>query len=453
MDKTFVMKNEKVSSALIKLGLPAVVGMLINAIYNVADTYFVSGISTEAIGGAAVAYPLTMVVVGVGGIFGHGAASYISRLFGQGRSSDADNTAFTSCICSFVLSLIMMAVVLPYLTPILKILGATDTMMQFAKDYSFIYMLGSPFAVMSINLNNIARSEGAAKTSMIALSSGAIINIILDPLFIYTFDMGIKGAAIATVIAQIFTTLFLVYYFNSKKSYLKISIIGNKFSKVAISEMLKIGIPTFVFQLLTSFAIGFTNVQAAEFGDEAVASVGIITKLLSIGLYVVFGYTKGFQPFVGYNYGANSIQRVKKAIKFSLILTTIFCALIATVFIIFSSTIIGWFSKSEVIINIGSRGLIASSIFFITFGFQMVYATLFLALGKGKEGSILCILRQGICLIPILLIMPQIIGLDGVLFAQGIADLLAALVTAVFAVKFYQQLNQGDEEIEDVAML
>jgi putative MATE family efflux protein len=300
---------------------------------------------------------------------------------------------------------------------------------------------------MSINLNNLARSEGAAKTSMIALSCGAILNIILDPLFIYGFDLGIKGAAIATVIAQVFTTVFLICYFRSPKSYLKISARRHTFSKTGLTEMLKIGIPTFVFQFLTCYAIGLTNVQASAFGDEAVASVGIITKLLSIGLYVVFGYTKGFQPFVGYNYGANNLKRVKEAIRFSLQITTIFCALIAATCILFSKTIIGWFSQSEAIIDIGARGLIASSVFFVTFGFQMIFITLFLALGKGKEGAILSLLRQGICLIPVLFILPGIIGLDGVLFAQGIADFLTAGITAVFAMKFYRHLKQREEGI------
>ena len=293
MNKIDIMKNEKVPKALLKLGLPAVAGMLINAIYNVVDTYFVSGISTEAMGGAAIAYPLTMMIVGIGGIFGHGAASYISRLLGKGKDEEANNTAVTSCIYSIIVSVSTIALVLPLLTPILKLLGATSTILPYAKDYAFIYMLGCPFAVMSINLNNLVRAEGAARISMIAMAGGSILNILLDPLFIYTFGLEIKGAAIATVISQMFTVLFFIYFIMSGKSYIKISMKKYMPSKEILFEMLKVGIPTFAFQLLTSIAIGLTNFKVSLFGDEAVASIGIITKLLSIGLYIVFGYTKG----------------------------------------------------------------------------------------------------------------------------------------------------------------
>jgi Na+-driven multidrug efflux pump len=212
-----------------------------------------------------------------------------------------------------------------------------------------------------------------------------------------------------------------------------------------IQEMLKVGIPTFMFQLLTSVAIGLTNYKASMYGDDAIAAIGIVFRLMTIGLYVVFGYTKGFQPFVGYNYGARNIKRVEQAIQFSLRLTTIFCGTISIVFIIFNEQIIKLFIDNQEIVTIGSRCLIANSIFFATFGYQMVYATLFLALGKGKEGGIISLLRQGICLIPLVLILPSFFGLNGLLYAQGIADVITTLITSIFVVRFYREL--GNESV------
>jgi len=443
MDKQILMmKDGKISTTLIKFGIPSIIGFLVNALYNFVDAVFVGGIGTEAMAAASVVFPIAMVMVGVGHTFGSGGASYVSRLIGASKKTEAEATASTSIISAIITGIIVTVLSVIFIEPILRVFGATDSIMSYAKDYSYIYLSFSLFPILGVTLNNLARSEGALKVSMMAMIAGAALNIALDPIFIYSLNMGIKGAALATVISQALTVIILTVFYRSRKSFLSPGIKKIKFSKKIYSEVLKIGIPTFLYQLLTSISMGMLNNAAANYGDEAVAAMGIITRILAIGSFVIFGYSKGFQPFAGYNYGSGNISRLKKGLNFSLIFTTIIGVVLTFVQIMFSHQIVSIFTKNPQVIEIASRGLIASSIMFSLLGFQVMYATLFLALGMARQGSILSLARQGICFIPVILILPAVLGLDGVIFTQMIADALTVLLTLIFAIKVNSKLRE-----------
>ena len=290
-------------------------------------------------------------------------------------------------------------------------------------------------------MNNIVSSEGSAKTAMSALLAGALLNVILDPIFIYTFDFGIAGAAIATAISQIVSTFVYLRYILLKKSIFNYSIKECQFSKQIMSEILKIGIPTLIFQLLTSLSIGMMNDAAKNYGNSALAAMGPLTKIMSMGSLVVFGFLKGFQPIAGFSYGAKKFDRLFKAIKISILWSTIFCGIFALISIIFPTQMMSLFTKGDIeMVKIGSVALRAQGITFIFFGFYTVYSFLFLVMGKAKEGCILGACRQGICFIPLILILPKYWGLYGILYAQPIADILCAVITVFMAIKLHKDL-------------
>ena len=296
-------------------------------------------------------------------------------------------------------------------------------------------------------MNNIVTSEGAAKTAMGTLMAGAILNVILDPIFIYVLNFGVAGAAIATAISQIVSTLIYLCYIFQKKSVFNFRIKECCFSREIMSEILKIGIPTMVFQLLTSLSISMINSAAKEYGGSVLAAMGPLTKIMSMGSLIVFGFLKGFQPIAGFSYGAKKFDRLQKAVKTSILWSTIFCVIFGSVTALFSTNIMSLFTKGDMeMIRVGSIALRASGLSFILFGFYTVYSFLFLVMGKAKEGCILGACRQGICFVPMILILPVLWGLNGILYAQPIADVLSAIVTAFMAIHLHKELIVAKEQ-------
>ena len=442
IEKIKIMRDEKIPAALLKLGIPTMIGMLIAALYNTADAYFVGRLGTSQMAAVSVTFPIGQFIIGFAMTFGTGAASYISRLLGAQNKKNADKTASTSLYASLFISLFIIAFILFFLDEILIFLGATTTILPYAREYAIIYTFGSILSIFNVVMNNIVTSEGAAKLTMLSMLTGAFLNIILDPIFIYVFECGIKGAAIATVLSQFITSLIYLHYILFKKGFLTFSIKNFSFNKKIYLEIFKIGIPTFVFQILTSVSIGLTNTAASVYGDSAVAAMGITTRIMAMGTFVIFGYMKGFQPVAGYNYGAKNYKRLKESVKVSLKWSTLFCVITAVLLMLFSNEIISCFSKNDsAVIEIGSKTLRINSMVFIFFGFQMIIMSLFLAIGRGKEGGILSISRNGIFFIPVILMLPQIIGLNGVIYAQTIADIFTLLLTVFFTLRIKNKLK------------
>ncbi|GKH33891.1 MATE family efflux transporter [Muricomes sp. OA1] len=440
--KMELLGSAPVSKALFALGLPTMIGMMVNALYNLVDAYFVGGLGTTQMGAITVAYPLGQVVVGLGLLFGNGAASYLSRLLGRGEKEAADKTASTAIYSSIFVGAAVIICILIFLEPILRQIGASDSVMPFAVTYTSIYIASSIFNVFNVTMNNIVSSEGAAKATMCVLLAGAVINVILDPVFIYVLDLGVGGAATATAVSQFVSTLIYLLYIFRKKSVFSFSIRKYCLSKDVMSEILKIGIPTLVFQLLTSLSMTMINDGARTYGDSALAAMGPVTKIMSVGSLMVFGFLKGLQPIAGYSYGAKKYDRLKEAVKTSILWATIFCLIFGLAAAIFSTAIISLFTKNDPeMIRIGQAALRANGLSFVLFGFYTVYSFLFLAMGKAKEGCFLGACRQGICFVPVILILPRVLGLNGILYAQPAADVIAAAITIFMALRLQKELQ------------
>ena len=446
--KMALLGSAPIPKALLALGIPTMIGMLINALYNLVDTYFVGGLGTDQMGAVTVAFPLGQIVVGLGLLFGNGAAAYLSRLLGRGDKDTANKVASTAIYSGVSIGAIVILFSIIFLEPILKQAGAIESVIPYAVTYSRIYIVFSIFNVFNVTMNNIVSSEGAAKTAMCALLAGAVLNVILDPVFIYALNLGVVGAAIATAISQVISTLVYLCYILRKKSVFNFSIKECCFAKEIISEILKIGIPTLIFQLLTSLSIGMINSAAKEYGGSALAAMGPVTKIMSMGTLIVFGFLKGFQPIAGFSYGAKKFDRLREAIRTAVLWSTIFCVIFGFVAAVFSTQIVSLFTKEDAeMVRIGSIALRGNGLSFVLFGFYTVYSFLFLVMGKAAEGCVLGACRQGICFVPVILILPLVLGLSGVLYAQPIADVISAIVTALMAVRLHRELRTAENHI------
>ncbi len=445
--KMELLGSTSIPKALLAMGIPTMIGMLVNAFYNLVDAYFVGGLGESQMGAISVVYPLGQVATGLGLLFGNGAASYISRLLGRGDKENADKVASTALYSSVSVGAVIIIISMVFLHPILKLLGATDSILPFAATYAGIYIVSCIFNVFNVTMNNIVTSEGAAKTTMCALLTGAVLNIALDPLFIYVFDLGVAGAAIATAISQVVSTCVYLTYIFRKKSVFHFRVKDCTYTKETMSEIFKIGIPTLVFQILTSVSISLINNAAGDYGDSAIAGMGVVTRLISMGSLSVFGFIKGFQPIAGYSYGAKKFDRLREAIKTSILWSTAFCVIFGVILALFPTAIVSQFTKGDAeMIRIGAASLRANGISIMLFGFYTVYSSLFLALGKGREGFILGACRQGICFIPVILLLPIVWGLNGIMYAQPIADVLSAVITVFMAIPLHKKLNEMQKQ-------
>lgn len=440
-NKMELLGSAPIPKALMALGVPIMIGMLINALYNLVDAYFVGGLGESQMGAISIVFPLGQVVVGLGLMFGNGAASYLSRLLGRGDKDTANKVASTALYSSVFVGAIIIIFSSIFLKPILTFSGATDTIMPYAVTYARIYVISSIFNVFNVTMNNIVTSEGAAKTTMCALLPGAILNIGLDPVFIYVLDMGVAGAAIATAISQFVSTLVYLCYLLRKKSAFTFSVSEFAPTKQIMAEILKIGIPTLTFQLLTSLSIALINRAANGYGDAVIAGMGAVTRITSMGTLVVFGFLKGFQPIAGFSYGAKKFDRLREAIKTSILWSTIFCVIVGLLMALLSTQIISQFTDGNTeMISVGQKSLMANGFSFFFFGFYTVYSSLFLALGKGTAGFILGACRQGICFVPVILLLPIVWGMNGILYAQPIADVVSVIITVFMALKLHREL-------------
>ena len=446
--KMELLGNAPIPKALVSLGIPIMIGMLINALYNLVDAYFVGGLGESPMGAISIVFPLGQVVVGLGLMFGNGAASYLSRLLGSGDKKTANIVASTALYSSVLIGAVLIIFATIFLKPILTFLGATETIMPYALTYARIYVISCIFNVFNVTMNNIVASEGAAKTTMCALLLGAVINIGLDPLFIYTFDMGVAGAAIATAISQFVSTLVYLTYILRKRSAFTFSIKDFIPTQQTFVEILKIGIPTLTFQLLTSLSIALINRASSTYGDAVIAGMGAVTRVTSMGTLVVFGFLKGFQPIAGFSYGAKNFKRLRESIKISILWSTIFCVVVGLLMIVFSTQIISQFANGNgEMISVGQKSLVANGLSFFLFGFYTVYSSLFLALGKGTAGFFLGTCRQGICFVPIILLLPAIWGMSGILYAQPIADIISAIITVFMVFNLHRKLLMEEKSI------
>lgn len=436
-----ILKEEDIDKALFKLGIPMVISLLVAALYNVVDTYFVSSLGKEAVAAVSVAFPIQLIFLGIGLTFGAGAGSYISRLLGGNNKKEASIVATVALISSAILGIITAIALFCYLEGVLKFMGAIPSIMEISKSYTEIFIVGGVLGAINVTLGNLVVAQGAAKISLKAMLSGSISNMVLDPIFIFGLNLGVRGAANATLIARVITSLMYLIYFIGDKNLIEIKLSNFKPTLTIYKEVLNIGISMLILQILQTISVSKISYAASFYGEEAIAAMGIVLRIVTLGTNVVFGYMKGLQPLAGFNYGAKNYERVREAIKASIKWTGVFCIVWTLIIYVFAPSILSIFGTDENVLNIAVPALRAGVIMFITFGFQFTYSTLYLSMGKALGGVFLNSLRQGIIFIPIILLLPKFMGLNGVIYAQTVSDLITTIITIPFAIGIHKSLK------------
>ena len=433
-----------IGKLLFKLSLPATFGMIINGLYNLVDTIFIGrGVGTDAIGGLALSFPAQMIIMGFGIAIGQGAASVVSRNLGAQNDQRARRAAGNAFALALTAGLLILIFGRLFLEPLLNLLGATDALYVYIRDYLSIILLGSPFTAMSMVANNLLRAEGKAKISMVVMLIGAVTNIILDPIFIFVFRMGVAGAAWATIIGQILSFLYASRYFLMRKTIVQVRAKHWVPQGSVIREILSLGFPAFVRQGGQSIvAVMLNNMLGRYGGDIYISAYGVVNRLLMFLLMPLFGTVQGFQPVAGFNYGAGLYDRVRKTLKLTIIYATTYTTTGFLLLFFMPRFFAGIFSTDPVLIDTivyVVRYIIAV---FPILGIQIIGGAYFLVIGKSFPSLILNLSRQFLFLIPLLLILPGIFGLTGLLVSFPIADFLATILTVVWLLVELRHLDK-----------
>ncbi|TYB81563.1 MAG: MATE family efflux transporter [Kosmotoga sp.] len=434
MNRQKMLIDESIGKLLFKLSIPAMIGMLVQSLYNFVDTVFVGqAVGPLGIAGVSISFPMQIFVMAFAMLIGIGGASIISRSLGASENEKANHTAGNVVVVVIFFGIIMAITGTVFLEPLLKILGASPTIMPYASDYLSVILFGTIFFSFAMATNNIVRAEGNAKIAMYTMLISAILNIILDPIMIFVFDMGVRGAAIATVIAQSVTSLYLLAYFIRGKSLLTIKLRHLKPDKLIIKESFAIGSSAFARQIAGSvLGVIINNLLISYGGDISVAVFGVINRLFMVFLMPMFGINQGFMPILGFSYGANKISRAIKAIKLSTFWATIISIGAFLVIYLFPSALLSMFSNDEVLLEQGVKTIRIVGLLLPFVGIQVIGAGMFQALGKAVPALLLSMSRQILFLIPLILILPNFFGLNGIWISFPIADFSAFSVTMIF---------------------
>ncbi len=442
MEKEHKLSDTNIPRLLLKLTIPATIGMLVMAFYNIVDTMFIGhGVGPNGIAGLSIVFPIQLIVMGFGQMFGMGGASIISRALGS-KDYDKANLTFGNQIFSvIVFTLLVMIPGLFFPRQILSLFGATEAIMPYALEYYKIIVFGSGLFMFAMMSNNVLRAEGHAKIAMSNMMISAGLNIILDPIFIFWLDMGIRGAALATVISQGLVVFYLIYHFTKGQSFFKIKLKSIR-PKLAIQkEMFAIGLSAFSRQVAGSFIVVIINNKLGSFslGDTYIAVYGIINRLFSLFFMPMFGIAQGLQPVLGYNWGAKRIDLAKKAIRLAFTWATIISVSAFIIIQLFPSSLMSWFTTDSQVIKEGAYAIRRMTLLFPILGFQIIGTIIFQALGHATESLILSLSRQILFFIPIFYIMTSFYGFFGVLITFPMSDILAFAVTTFLLVREFRK--------------
>ena len=437
--------KEKISKLLVSLSVPATMGMIVGALYNLVDTIFVGrGVGAVAIGALTVSFPIQMIIMAFAIMIGMGSASAISRSLGAKNIERADNVTGNSFISIVFFSSVIAILGLTFTEPLLKLVGATDTILPYAREYITIIFYGSVFRSFAMSTNNLIRAEGNAKVAMISMMIGAGSNIILDPIFIFVFKLGVKGAALATIIAQFFAFLYIIRYLYSGKSSLNVKFHHLKPRINIIKEIITVGMASFFRHIAGGIAGIIINTSLSFLGgDVALIVVGILQRVTMFIFMPLFGVVQGMQPIVGFNYGAKKYERVKETIKLTILVTTIMATLGWCFIELFPSLVFNIFTSEREVIEKGIPVIRIVISMIPLIGIQVVAAALFQSLGKAVPSLILSLLRQVLLFTPLVIILPRVfeLGIMGIWVSYPIADVLAVILTVFYMRNELKKIN------------
>ena len=438
-----MMTTDPVCPLIVRLAVPTIISMLITAVYNTADTYFVSQLNKSASGAVGIVMPLMALIQAVGFTLGMGAGSNISRLLGEKQNEKACEYGSKALFAAIALGAVITGVCFIFFEDLLLLLGSTDTILPFARDYAFYILCAAPLFTALFVLNNILRGEGKAFFSMMGVAAGGLLNIIIDPIFINNLSLGIAGAAIATAISQLVSVVILLVPFIFKKTIIRLSF-SHLFRNTGVYlQILRIGLPSLLRQGLASLATILLNNSAANISDAAVSAMTIVTKVSMMINSAFIGFGQGFQPVVGYNHGAGLHDRVRRAFMFTLGVGTGLLTVLGIATWIFAERIMNAFIDDSEVVKIGIAALRAQCIATPFMAPGIVTNMVLQSVGKAFGASVLSSARQGLFFIPLILALPHFFGTQGLIWSQPVADLLTLVAAIPFGVIFLKNLKKA----------
>lgn len=450
-----MMTQMSVRRLIMKMAGPTVISMLVTAFYNIIDAIFVGHLCTEAIAGVGVSFAYMTFINALGFFFGHGSGNYISQALGACKYSDAEEMAATGFILPIILGTLAGILGLIFLSPLSRAIGATSDIIPYSNDYLRFILIGTPFMMSSLTLNNQLRLQGNARFAMIGITSGAILNIVLDALFIFVLDLGVTGASLATCISQ-FVGWILLLIGTSFKGNIHINIKNFSPTSTRYKQIWKGGLPSLCRQVLACISTICLNHSAAfyavpNFEASTIAAFSVVTRTMMFAFSIVLGLGQGFQPVCGFNYGAKLYKRVKESYIFTIQIMTTLLFVMATIGFIFAPDIISIFhDKDSEMISIGSRVLRWQCISFPLVGLSVSTNMLFQNIRRTLPATLLAIGRQGLFFLPLLYILPLFLGIYGVEITQAIADACTFILSLPFVIGIIKELNKFEASLHSI---
>lgn len=442
------MTQTPVQKLILKLAVPTILSMMATTIYNLVDTAFVGTLGNAASGAVGIVFGFMSILQAIGFMFGQGSGSLLSRKLGARDEEAASKTASTGFLCSFVLGGIVAVICYIFISPLVRILGSTETIAPYAETYIKYILAAAPFIVSSFTLNNMLRFEGKARLGMIGLITGGVLNIFGDYCFMFKLNMGIAGAGLSTALSQVISFFILLFMFLKGKTLSKLSFRNFSPGNGLLREIILVGFPSMLRQGLSSITTILLNSQSAMFaGDAGVAAMSIVNRIAFFLFAIALGIGQGFQPVCAFNYGARKYKRQRDAYKFTMIISIIILAVLTVATMIFSGNLIGLFRDDSEVIEIGTRALRILCVAQVFLPLCMVTEMLMQSSGKKAEAAVLSSLRGGLLFIPALLILPRLRGMYGVEEAQPLSIILAVIPAFFIARKYFR--NTPNEDFPD----
>ena len=438
-DRKLMMLNEPIHRVIPKMAIPTIVAFLINSIYSLADTYFVSSLGTNATAAVSVNASLDQLIMMCGSMLAMGANSYIARLLGKNDDQKASRVLSTAFFSAFAIGASLLVFGTIFMVPMVRLLGATPTCEQYSIDYATYVLMAAPFMACNFVMNQCLRSEGSATLSMVGMGFGGILNIVLDPIFIFGFDMGVAGASLATAISKVVSFAILIFPYITKRSLLHLSIRNFKPSRDIVSEIVTVGSSSMFRNGLAVVAGILLNTLAGDISDSVLAGIGVCTKIMMFPFGIILGFGNGFQPVAGFNWGAKRYDRVKESYRFSSKVAFWGGLVMAAFCIVFADWLIVLFAGTdEEMRRIGAFAIITQSVALPIHAWVAIVNMYCVGLGNARGALVLSTARQGSCFLPILYPLAWIFGAYGVGCVQAVADVL----TMVLAVPILKGINQ-----------
>lgn len=450
MEQTNPLGREKISKLLIKYSVPAIVGMVVNSLYNVVDRIFIGNspdLGSNGLAGITIGFPIMIILMSMGNLFGVGGATLFSIRLGQGRNKEAKNIMGNAFVMLILSGLLFMLFGQIFLKPVLSVFGASETVLPYSVEYMRIIFFGAVFQVVSMGMNNFIRADGSPNIAMLTMFMGAGINIFLDPLFIFVFKMGMTGAALATILAQFISATWVVSYFLGNKCNNRLELGYMRLKTSIVIRITALGLPGFSISLANSLMNAVLNKSLFIYGgDIAISGMGILNSLRTMLLMPLMGIRQGMQPIISFNYGAKQFDRVKTATGLAIAAGTAIVVLGYTTIRLFPIQLISLFNREPELIEFASYALVTWFMCLPVFGFFVVGSNFFQAVDRPKSAMFLTLTRQLVFLIPALIIFPKYWGMTGLLHSTPFADFFAALLTGIW---FYHGIKSLDKEAQE----